>query len=132
MTSRQFHVPDGIAPPNGNAYSHAVSAGGVVYAAGQIGVDPSGAIADGFEAQARRAFENLKIVLAAADAQLSDIVKVTVLLVELDDLPAYRGVREDYLPHRPAGTLLVAKSLAMPELLFEVDAIAVPGKTSAQ
>jgi 2-iminobutanoate/2-iminopropanoate deaminase len=128
MTSRQFHVPDGIAPPNGNAYSHAVSAGGVVYAAGQIGVDPSGAIADGFEAQARRAFENLKIVLAAADAQLSDIVKVTVLLVELDDLPAYRGVRQDYLPHRPAGTLLVAKSLAMPELLFEVDAIAVPDR----
>ena len=126
MTSRQFHVPDGIAPPNGNAYSHAVSAGGVIYAAGQIGVDPSGEIADGFEAQARRAFDNLKVVLAAAHAELSDIVKVTVLLVELDDLSAYRGVREDYLPHRPASTLLVAKSLAMPELLFEVDAIAVP------
>ena len=128
MTSRQFHVPEGVAPPNGNAYSHAVSAGGVIYAAGQIGVDVSGEIADGFEAQARRAFENLKLVLASADAQLSDIVKVTVLLVELDDLPAYRGVREHYLPHRPAGTLLVAKSLAMPELLFEVDAIAVPDR----
>jgi 2-iminobutanoate/2-iminopropanoate deaminase len=128
MRSTQFHVPEGVAPPNGNAYSHAVSAGGVVYAAGQIGVDVSGEIADGFEAQARRAFENLKIVLAAADAQLSDIVKVTVLLVDLDDLRAYRGVREEYLPHRPAGTLLVAKSLAMPELLFEVDAIAVPDR----
>jgi enamine deaminase RidA (YjgF/YER057c/UK114 family) len=128
MTTRQFHVPDGVAPPNGNAYSHAVSAGGVIYAAGQIGVDPSGKIANGFEAQARRAFENLKVVLAAAHAKLSDVVKVTVLLVELDDLAAYRGVREDYLPHRPAGTLLVAKSLAMPELLFEIEAIAVPDR----
>ena len=61
-------------------------------------------------------------------SSLSDIVKVTVLLVDLDDLRAYRGVREEYLPHRPAGTLLVAKSLAMPELLFEVDAIAVPDR----
>lgn len=128
MTSKQFLAPDGVAPPNGNAYSHAVSAGGVIYAAGQIGVDPSGQVADGFEAQARQAFENLKIVLTAAHARLSDIVKVTVLLVQLDDLSTYRGVREDYLPHRPAGTLLVAKSLAMPELLFEVDAIAVPDR----
>jgi 2-iminobutanoate/2-iminopropanoate deaminase len=126
MTSRQFHTPDGVAPPIGNGYSHAVSAGGVIYAAGQIGVGPSGEIADGFEAQARRAFENLKLVLATGGAELSDIVKVTVLLIELDDLPAYRNVREDYIPHRPASTLLVVKSLAMTELLFEVDAIAVP------
>jgi 2-iminobutanoate/2-iminopropanoate deaminase len=126
MTSRQFHTPDGVAPPIGNGYSHAVSAGGVIYAAGQIGVDPSGEIADGFEAQARRAFENLKVVLATGGAELSDVVKVTVLLIEVDDLSAYRNVREDYIPHRPASTLLVVKSLAMPELLFEVDAIAVP------
>lgn len=127
MTSaKRFYVPDGIAPPVGNGYSHAVSAGGVIFVAGQIGMEPSGAIADGFEAQARRAFENLKIVLAAAGAQLSDIVKVTVLLVELSDLATYRGVREEYIPHLPASTLQVVKSLAMPELLFEVEAIAVP------
>lgn len=75
--------------------------------------------------QARRAFENLKAVLAAAGANLSDIVKVTVLLVELSDLPAYRNVREIYVPHLPASTLSVVKSLAVPELLFEIEAIAV-------
>ena len=65
-------------------------------------------------------------MLAAAGAELSDVVKVTVLLVDRDDLAAYRAVREDYLPHLPASTLLVAKSLASPELLFEVEAVAVP------
>ncbi len=125
-SSRQFHVPTGVAPPLGNGYSHAVSVAGVIYAAGQIGMDPSGKIVDGFEAQAHSAFENMKIVLAAAGAELSHIVKVTVLLVELSDLPTYRGVRENYIPHRPASTLMVVKSLATPELRFEVEAIAVP------
>ncbi len=123
--SKEFHSPEGIAAPVGNGYTHAITAGGAVYVSGQIGMDPSGTIAEGFEAQARRAFENLKAVLAAAGASLSDIVKVTVLLVELSDLPAYRNVRETYLPHLPASTLCVVKSLAVPELLFEIEAIAV-------
>jgi 2-iminobutanoate/2-iminopropanoate deaminase len=126
MSARQFHVPDTVAPPLGNGYSHAVSAGGVIFTAGQIGMTPAGEIADGFEAQARCAFENLKAVLAAGHAQLNDIVKVTVMLVDRDDLSAYRAVREEYLPHKPASSLLVVKSLATPELLFEVEAIAVP------
>lgn len=64
-------------------------------------------------------------MLASAGARLSDIVKVTVMLVEVSDLAAYRGVRENYIPHRPASTLLVVRSLAMPELRFEIEAIAV-------
>jgi 2-iminobutanoate/2-iminopropanoate deaminase len=126
MSSREFYVPDTVAPPLGNGYSHAVSAGGVIYVAGQIGVNPSGEVAEGFEAQARCAFDNLTAVLAAANAKLSDIVKVTLMLVDLDDLAAYRSLREHYLPHRPASSLLVVKSLATPGLLFEVEAIAVP------
>jgi enamine deaminase RidA (YjgF/YER057c/UK114 family) len=89
-------------------------------------MEPSGNIADGFEAQAQCAFENLKAVLAAAGASLSDIVKMTVLLVDLSDLAAYRNVRQAYIPHLPARTLCVVKSLAMPELVFEIEAIAVP------
>jgi len=127
VSSKRFHVPEGIAAPVGKGYSHAVSVGGVIYVSGQVGMDPSGEIVGGFEAQARRAFENLKVVLADAGAELSDVVKITVLLVERSDLAAYRGVREEYLPHLPASTLLVVKSLAMPELLFEVDATAVAG-----
>ena len=127
MAPKQFHVADGIAPPVGNGYSHAVTAGGVIYVAGQLGIDPAGAIVEGFEGQARRAFENLKAVLADAGAELVDVVKITVLLVDREDLAVYRKVRPDYLPHLPASTLMVVKSLAMPELRFEVEAIAVSG-----
>jgi 2-iminobutanoate/2-iminopropanoate deaminase len=123
---KRFHSPEGIAAPVGNGYTHAITAGGAIYVAGQIGMEPSGTIPGGFEAQAQRAFENLKAVLAAAEASLSDIVKVTVLLVELSDLAVYRNVREAYIPHLPASTLCVVKSLAMPQLLFEIEAIAVP------
>ena len=79
--SKQLHSPEGIAAPVGNGYTHAITAGGAIYVSGQIGMDPSGTIAEGFDAQARRAFENL---------------------------------------------LCVVKSRAMPELLFEIEAIAVP------
>ena len=100
--------------------------GGVrVRHAGQIGMDPSGAISERCEDQARRAFENLRTVLAAAGAELTDIVKVTVLLVDRGDLTAYRAVRQEFLPHRPASTLMVVWSLALPELRFEIEAIAV-------
>ena len=126
-SSHRSFVPDGIAPPLGNGYVHAVAAGGAIYASGQVGIDPDGTIADGFAAQARRAFENLAAVLDAAGAELADVVKVTVLLVDGDDLPAYRTVREAYLAHRPASTLMVVKALALPELRFEIEAIAVPG-----
>ena len=125
MSPRRFHRPEGVASPVGNGYTHAVSAGGTIYVAGQIGMDPDGTIADGFDAQARRAFENLRIVLGDAGATLADTVKVTVLLVDLSDLAGFREVREQFIPHLPASTLFVVDSLGAPGLLFEIDAIAV-------
>jgi enamine deaminase RidA (YjgF/YER057c/UK114 family) len=55
---KRFHSPEEIAAPVGNGYTHAITAGGAIYVSGQIGMEPSGNIADGFEAQAQCAFEN--------------------------------------------------------------------------
>jgi 2-iminobutanoate/2-iminopropanoate deaminase len=71
---RRSFVPDGVAPPFGDGYVHAVVAGGAIYVSGQFGVDPDGTIPEGFDAQARRAFANLEAILAAAGAQLADVV----------------------------------------------------------
>ena len=117
--------PDGVHHPPGNAFSHAVVAGGTIYCSGQVGVNPEGLLLDGFEAQATQAFENLKTVLAAAGATLDDVVKVTVLVAEAADVRRYLAIRAKYLGHRPASTLYAVKAFAMPGLLFEVDAIAV-------
>src|SRR5262245_58746341 len=93
----EFVQPDGVHGPTGGSYSHAVVAGGVVYVAGQVGVDPSGSLLDGFEGQAKQAFENLSAVLAAAGAKLTDIVKVQVLVTDASNVTVYRALREKYL-----------------------------------
>jgi 2-iminobutanoate/2-iminopropanoate deaminase len=122
----EFLQPDGVHAPPGGTYSHAVVAGGVVYAAGQVGIDPSGQLLEGFEAQATQALENMSTVLAAAGAKLTDVVKVQVLVADVSDVAVYRGLREKYLPQRPASTLYAVKAFALPGLLFEIEAIAFP------
>ena len=120
----EFVTPEGIAAPIGDGFHHAVVAGGVVYVSGQVGMEPDGSLPETFEGQAHRAFENLVAVLGTAGVQLEDVVKVTVCLVDRADLPAYRLLREQYLRHRPASTLLIT-GLALPALLFEIEAVAV-------
>jgi 2-iminobutanoate/2-iminopropanoate deaminase len=117
--------PDGVAPPPGNVFSHAVIVSGTVYASGQNGIDSTGMLVDGFEAQAEQAFENLQVVLRAAGSELKNIVKIQVLVAEPHDVRAYMKLRERYLPQRPASTLYAVKAFAMPGLLVELDAIAV-------
>lgn len=117
--------PDGVHPPPGNAFSHAVVAGGLVHTSGQVGMSPDGLLLDGFEGQAKQAFENLRVVLDACGAGLADVVKVTVLVAETADVRKYLPIAARYLAHRPASTLHAVKAFAMPGLLFEVDAVAV-------
>ena len=75
------NAPAAIGP-----YSHAVLMEGIVFASGQLGVDPAtGKLADGVVAQATQALTNLKNVLAASGASLQDVVKTTVFVKDLAD-----------------------------------------------
>jgi enamine deaminase RidA (YjgF/YER057c/UK114 family) len=130
-TSRQalyLPNPEGVAPPPGNVFSHAVIVGDTVYASGQNGIDPTGMLVDGFEDQVVQAFENLRVVLHAAGSTLENVVKMQVLVAEPHDVKAYMKLRERYLPQCPASTLYAVKAFAMPGLLVELDAIAVRGQ----
>ena len=122
---KEFISPKGVHEAGG--YSHAVRVGNIVFISGQVGWDEQRKIASGdFEAQAVQAIENLKRVLEATGASLKDIVKLNTYLKDLNDLPKYREVRERYFqPPLPASTLVQIVSLASPELLIEVEAIAV-------
>ncbi len=108
-------------------YSHAVKVGNTIYVSGQIGCDIDGKVVPGgFQAQAERAFENLRLVLAAAGATFRDVVKVNTYVRNMDDRAALNTFRQRYFsPPYPASTLVEISSLAMPELLIEVEAIAV-------
>ena len=123
-----------IAPPfihKTTGYSHAVQAGNTLYVAGQVAQDADGnLVGEGdIEAQVRQVWLNLSGVLSHAGGSVEDIVKITVFTTDLKYRPAIAAAREQVFPNGryPASTFLVVQSLARPELLVEIEAIAVIG-----
>lgn len=86
------------APKAVGPYNHAIAAGGFIYTSGQIPADPaSGRIVDGgIKAQTHQVFANLKAVLQAGGAELCDVVKSTVFLVDMNDFTAVNEVYASY------------------------------------
>jgi 2-iminobutanoate/2-iminopropanoate deaminase len=114
--------PEGMAKPDA-PYSPVYVSGDLVYTAGQIGADASGAVADGIEAQTRQALENLRLCLDAAGCSFGDVMKVNAYLTDMDNFAAYNAVyRETFTAPYPARTT-VGAALA-PGLLVEIEAVA--------
>lgn len=113
-------APQAIGP-----YSQAVSCDGVLYTSGQIGLDPAtGEMVSGFEAQARRVFENLRQVLAAVGCGFGDVLKATVYLQSMDDFPILNGIyAEAFGSHKPARSTTQAAFLPKGALV-EIDLVA--------
>lgn len=125
---KEFISPKGIFVPPGNppCYSHAVKVGNTIYVAGKTARDEQGKFVEGgFEAQAIKAFENLKLTLEAAGASLKDVVKFTIYLTNMDDIDKFREIRSRYyVPPMPASTAVEVPSL-VPGALVEIEAVAV-------
>jgi len=96
----------GGAPKPAGHYSHAVVHGGLVYCAGQAGIDPStGRLVDGVEAQTRQALANLAAILKDANSDLSLVLQARVFLRNASDFAVMdRGFGEVFGPTRPART----------------------------
>ncbi|MFG1622089.1 RidA family protein [Kribbella sp. NPDC049227] len=122
--------PEGLPEPE--TYSHVAIASGtkLVFVAGQEPEDAAGNLvgAGDLEAQSRQAFANLGRALAAAGARPDQVTKITIYLV------GYRrehqaavevGRYSLFGEHKPTDVLVGIQSLAHPEQLIEVDAIAV-------
>ena len=107
-------------------FSQAVRAGNTIYVSGKIARDAQGNIVPGgFEAQAEKAFANMKLTLEAAGASLKDIVKFTVYLRNIDDLDKFREIRDRYFsPPRPASTAVEVSGLVL-NAVVEIEAVAV-------
>ena len=121
--------------PSPSGYSHASSGSGeVVYVAGQVGCDVSGAIQDPGDvaAQFGLAIRNLRTALAAAGCTPADVVKVNYLVTDVGAYKAalrpigehYRAVFGRYFP---ASTLAEVKGLFEPAAMVEIEAVAVRG-----
>jgi 2-iminobutanoate/2-iminopropanoate deaminase len=128
VTRRELRVP-GLPEPISH-YADAVLADGVLYVSGIVPVSEDGVLvgAGDVVAQARRVFELLARVLAAAGAGPGDVAKVTVFLVDVDDRPRINPVRQEFFgSSRPASTLVEVSRLAVPGALLEVEAVAHVG-----
>ena len=99
-------VQSDAAPAAIGPYSQAIIAGGFLFTAGQIPLDPvtTQVVEGDITAQTRRVMENLQGVLAAAGASWKNVVKTTVFLQDMKDFPAmnevYAGVMGDARPAR--------------------------------
>lgn len=127
MTRQIIHTDQ--APAAIGPYSQAVRAGNTVYFSGQIPLDPAtGNIVEGdIEAQARRAFDNLKAVAEAAGGSLDHIVRLGLYLTDLGEFAKVNAVMQDYFTAPfPARSTIEVKGLPK-GAGFEVDAVMVLG-----
>lgn len=120
-------IQTGRAPAAIGPYSQAVRAGQMVFLSGQIPLDPATGevVAGDIEAQARRAFDNLKAVCEAAGGSLDDVQRLGLYLTDLSQFAAVNAVMGEYFdaPYPARSTIEVP---ALPKgVMFEVDAILV-------
>lgn len=92
-----------FAPRPGGPYAQAVLAGGLLYGAGQLGLDPlSGQmVSGGAVEQAGQALANIGAVLSAGGLSPADVVKVTIYMTDLADFAAVNAVYAGFFPVSP-------------------------------
>ena len=116
------NAPAAIGP-----YSQAIEANGTVYVSGQLGIDPAtGSFAEGGAvAQARQSLTNISNILKEAGLSMKNVVKVTVLLADINDFAAVNEIYKDFFeaPFPARSAFAVA---ALPKgAKIEIEAIAV-------
>ena len=100
----------------------------IVFASGQAPISGEGELvgAGDFEAQVRQVFKNLRTVLEDAGSSLDAVVKLTVFLTDMSKLREYTRIKGEFFSgEQPASTALGVRALARPEMMVEVEAVAV-------
>ncbi|MEV6107925.1 alpha/beta fold hydrolase [Streptomyces sp. NPDC051940] len=116
-------------PPT-NGYRHAVrTRGELVVVSGQIALDAAGrVVGEGdAEAQTRQVFRNLNKALGVQGATFADVVKLNIFVTDVAAMPAVRRVRDEWIDtaNPPASSAVQVAGFVRPELLVEIDALAV-------
>jgi reactive intermediate/imine deaminase len=116
-------APSAIGP-----YSQAIRAGDTVYLSGQIPLDPrTMQVVEGFEAQVRRVFDNLRAVCRAAGGDFDRVVRVTIYLTDLAAFPKVNEIMATYFREPfPARVTIGVASLPRGAAV-EIDAVMVLG-----
>ena len=134
MGSQKNAITSPDAPPAVGPYSHAVSVDGLLFASGQLGLEPdgSGLVDGGVVGEARQALTNLAAVAKAGGATLNDAVKVTVYLTDIGDFAKVNEVYAEFFPGDapPARAAVEVSALPLGGQV-EVEAIFAPGSSGS-
>ncbi len=126
MGQKRVIHPEDMYVPAG--YARAVQAGNTIYISGHIARNDQGEVVGigDVERQAVQVFENIGRVLRAGGATFDDVVKINIYAMSADYRLTILAVRDRYLERQTfASTYIVPQALASPELLVEIEAIAV-------
>ena len=105
-------------------YSPFVRSGDLIFTSGQIGILDGAIVEGGLEPQMRQVFINLRSVLDSAGASITDVVKTTVFLVDMDDYSEMNRIYiEEFANHRPARSAVAVAQLPLGARV-EIEAIA--------
>ena len=100
----------------------------MLYIGGQDGVTAEGKLADGFAAQTEQAYKNLLEVLKAAGATQENVVKLTIYIVQGQDIrEGFAAAQKAWGMHATAVSVAFVSGLALPGALVEIEAIAALG-----
>jgi 2-iminobutanoate/2-iminopropanoate deaminase len=128
MASRPEEIRTDAAPAPVGPYSQAVAVGELVFASGQIPLDPAsgGLVAGEIEVQTERVLDNLAAVLAAAGSSLERAVRTTVYLADLRDFARMNAVYERRFSGRPRPARSTIQAGGLPRgVAVEIDVIAL-------
>ena len=115
------------APKANGPYSQAIRTENLIFAAGQLGVDPATMelVEGGIEAQTRQALTNLRHVLESADSGLNFVVKTTVFLQDMSDFGKMNSVYSEFFPENPPARSTVQVAALPRAALIEIECIAL-------
>ena len=115
------HAPPAIGP-----YSQAIKSNGLVFASGQIPLDPATGqfVPGGIEEQTRQVLKNLSAVLEAAGSSLDRVVKTTVFLIDMQEFAAMNDVYATFFTSNPPARATVQAARLPKDARVEIEAIA--------
>jgi enamine deaminase RidA (YjgF/YER057c/UK114 family) len=129
-TMSRVTSPD-VPEPGPGLWSNCLRVGDAIYVSGLVATGPEGVV--GIEvvyAQAHLAFTKIRYLLQAAGATMDDIVKLTIFVTRIDKSAGIRRARSEFFSGDfPASSMVEVSRLGRPELLVEIEAVAVAGRT---
>lgn len=116
------NAPSAIGP-----YSQAISANGMVYTSGQLGIDPAtGMIPEGIVAQTRQSLTNVKAILEQAGLTMDHVIKTTVFLSDMNNFVSMNEVYAEFFTQGSYPSRSAVEVARLPkDAMVEIEVIAV-------